>query len=152
MLASLQALFDQNVSTPDPWSTGCCRHRSGSGGACCKPPSCPRCYTRSSWTSPSNRWRTCQSTRSGKGHPVGILAYADHLALISAPHEHANSMLRLCEAYAAKNAFQLAPAKCKYLSGTEGPLCLYGQPLGRAQSFDPEGINTDAHIAPSPPG
>ena len=48
MLASLQALFDQNVSTPDPWSTGNCRHRSGSGGAYCKAPSCPRCYTRSS--------------------------------------------------------------------------------------------------------
>ena len=62
-------------------------------------------------------------------------------------------MLRLCEAYAAKNAFQFAPAKCKYISSTEGSMCLYGQPLGRLQSFDYlgmpiglDGIDTNAHI------
>ena len=55
-----------------------------------------------------------------EGEWVGVVAYADDIALVAQSKEELEAMLRVCEQYARRRRFEWAPKKCKVIWGIGG--------------------------------
>jgi hypothetical protein len=73
----------------------------------------------------------------------GAFFYADDIAVVGKDPDETRDILRVCEEHSKENNYEFNPKKCKFTAAFDVRLSLYGEPLGRVNSFVYLGVDFD---------